>query len=190
MIIPLAQWGQAEIGVSAPGHDPVADALANTDERIALDLHVGDHYEKNHRYIQFTDGFVLPPNTCVRIRTTECLETPPHVFGQVCSRASLTAEGLIVSNLKIDPNFAGPLELAVFNGGKRPIKVDRDKAFACIWFARLDSPLGETKRRFATPTQGLVSHSLKERARKLGTPAATVAVSLITAELLRLIGLL
>jgi deoxycytidine triphosphate deaminase len=190
MVIPLGQWSTAKIGVSAPGRDPVEEALTTTDERIALDLHVGDHYEKDHRYIQFTDSFVLRPNTCVRIRTTECLETPPDVFGQVCSRASLTAEGLIVSNLKIDPNFAGPLELAVFNGGKRPIKIDRDKAFACIWFARLDSPLGDTKRRFATPTQGLASRSVRERARKFGGPAATVLVSLVTAELLRLIGLL
>lgn len=49
--------------------------------------------------------FVLRPNECVILETREHITTGPQVLGFICSRASLASQGLIVSNLKVDPNY-------------------------------------------------------------------------------------
>jgi deoxycytidine triphosphate deaminase len=182
MILPLKDWKPNGISVTVPGvtNDVVAEALRTSGERVALDLHVGRTFERNHKWIEMPECLILRPNECIRIRVRELIQTSRAVFGGVCSRASLTAEGLLVSNIKVDPNFIGYLEIAVFNAGDRSISLMRDKAFASVWFATLASAIPEGEApRVPTPTDGLAFRSWQERARVLAPYVATGVLSIL-----------
>jgi hypothetical protein len=165
-MIPLERWEDEKIKVASHSGrrgDPVA-ASEGSDERVALDLHVGDDYQEDFQDVWLAMPAILRPNDCVRIRVDESISTPDHVFGQVCSKGGTSAEGLLVANQKVDPNFHGRLELAVFNAGKRSVKVDKDLVFASLWFSRLDSSLTHDppSREPARPP-GLTSRDWRER---------------------------
>src|SRR5437016_3312221 len=74
-------------------------------EQICYDLHVGESIKRpGDDTRRATPASIrLKPNDCIRIETREELALPNNVFGTICSRASLTAEGLVAANLKIDP---------------------------------------------------------------------------------------
>jgi len=112
-------------------------------EEVAYDLHVGPSYKRpgDENPIPMPRSITLLPNDCVRIDTEEEIRTPVGVFGQSCSRTSLTWEGLVASNLKIDPNFQGRLEIAVFNTSKRGIHLRRGDSFCSIFFFTLQNSL-------------------------------------------------
>jgi hypothetical protein len=160
LIIPVERWKETGIKVSStrnPQADPIADLLSGP-ERIALDLHVGGDYRidfKEWHAIDEEDGFNLMPGQCVRIRVDENIETPVSVFGQICSKTSQSADGLLVANLKVDPNFAGSLEPTVFNAGRKPVKIVQGLLFASIWFGRLDAALPDAPRRGPAQVRGL-----------------------------------
>jgi len=182
MILPLKDWKPNGILVTVPGvsNDVVAEALGTSGERVALDLHVGRTFERNHKWIEMPECLILRPNECIRIRVRELIQTPRAVFGGVCSRASLTAEGLLVSNIKVDPNFVGYLEIAVFNAGDHSISLMKGKAFASVWFGALTSPIPDGEPpRVPTPTDGLVFRSWRERARALAPYFATGILSIL-----------
>jgi deoxycytidine triphosphate deaminase len=187
LILRLDQWETAGItittGPSVDGVTPIARALNDTHERVVLDLHVGEAFERDHKYISMPDTLVIRPGESVRLRTMERLSTPREVFGVVCSRASLAAQGLYVSNIKVDPCFSGQLEVAVFNGGGRPIRVKREMAFASVFFALLDAPLSENVRRGPTPTAGLAFVNWRERLR-VATPFIVTGVVAVVAAIL------
>jgi deoxycytidine triphosphate deaminase len=136
MVIQLKDYPRHGIEIT-PKHEP------DSKERIVYDLHVGLSYRRpgdaNRRVIRKV--ITLRPNDCVRIDTEEELRIPLGVFGQTCSRASLTAEGLVVANLKIDPNFQGSLNVTAFNTSKRSISISPGKPFCSIFFFTLESPL-------------------------------------------------
>jgi dUTPase len=194
MILQLSEWSNSGIVVAVPGNTPdvISQTLNESGERVALDLHVGRTFERDHKWIQMPKRLILRPHECIRIRVQELIKTPNSVFGAICSRASLTAEGLLVSNIKVDPNFVGYLEVAVFNAGTRAIGIERGKAFASVWFGVLATPIpeGETPR-VPTPTDGLIFRSWQERLRTLApfiiTGIASVVGSLIAAILLNLL---
>ena len=186
MFLPLKEWAANGIRVTVPGEsaDVVSDALSASGERVALDLHVGRTFERDHKWIEMPDSLVLRPNECIRVRVRELIQTSNKVFGAVCSRASLTAEGLVVSNIKVDPNFVGYLEIAVFNAGTRPIRLKQDKAFGSVWFALLTTPLPEGEPpRVPTPTDGLIFKSWQERARTLAPYFLTGFLSILASLL-------
>jgi deoxycytidine triphosphate deaminase len=164
MIIPLPEWANRGIVVAGPdmSADPVSEVLETTEERVALDLHVGDAYQEAHEWLQMPTELVLRPNDCVRIRVREKITTPTTVFGQVCSKGGLSPEGLLVANQKVDPNFTGLLELAVFNAGDTSVKVREGDAFASLWIGSLETELLDAPRRTPTPTQGIEKRDLRE----------------------------
>ena len=113
-MIPLECWKDERIEVTSESgcrQDPIA-ASEQSKERVALDLHVGDDYQVDFQDKWLAMPVVLRPNDCIRIRIDESISTPDHVFGQVCSKGGTSAEGLLVANQKVDPNFHGRLELA------------------------------------------------------------------------------
>lgn len=183
VILRLDQWAEAGIEVRGDvGSVPaVTFALQETQERVVLDLHVGDAFERDHQFINMPSEFVLRPGESIRLRTHEGLTTPKAVFGLICSRASLAAQGFYVSNIKVDPCFSGILEVAVFNGGRRPISITRGMAFASVFFARLDEPLPQEVRRTPTPTAGLAFTNWKERLRVASPFIATGSFAFIAA---------
>ena len=89
----------------------------------------------------------LRPNTCAVLETKEHITTGPQVMGFICSRASLAAQGLIVSNLKVDPNYRDTLYITVFNAGTGTIPLERDQPFCAVVFCRTQEPsLVQTSR--------------------------------------------
>lgn len=112
-------------------------------EQICFDLHVGASVriagDETRR--PTPKPIRLKPNDCLRIETKEHLTIPNTVFGMLCSRASLTAEGLVAANLKIDPKFQGKLTITIFNASKNVITINPDLPFCSIFFATLEEPV-------------------------------------------------
>jgi deoxycytidine triphosphate deaminase len=71
----------------------------NDKEQICYDLHVGQSVKRPGDDIRRATPkkIRLKPNDCIRIETREEFSLSNNVFGTVCSRASLTAEGLVVT---------------------------------------------------------------------------------------------
>lgn len=194
MILPLEAWHREGIRISVPNgnDDPIADALSATEERVALDIRVGGQYEHEGQSIAMPAELTLRPGDCIRILVKERLVTPANVFGAVCSRASLSSEGLFVANLKIDPKFSGHLHLAVLNGSRETIRIKPDDPFACIWFAKLTHPLPDAPIRFPTETKPIIKRSVGARLQvarpHLITGAVTLSIAVIAAVITHLLG--
>jgi deoxycytidine triphosphate deaminase len=143
MIIPLSQWESSGIAVRGGSPlqriDPVS--ASDPDEQIVLDLHVGavryapgpdaGRTLKDHRPI------AIDPGEAFRFETIENFTIGPMVFGQVCSRASLTSRGLVVANIKVDPKFQGCLAVTVYNIGRERVTIQRDEPFCSVFFQQL-----------------------------------------------------
>ena len=68
-------------------------------------------------------------------------------MGLICSRASLAARGLIVSNLKVDPNYHDTLYITVFNAGTGTIPLKAEYPFCAVVFCQTQEPsLVQTRR--------------------------------------------
>jgi dUTPase len=137
MIIPIEHWEDVGIvvkGARAPEANPIKTVLESK-ERVALDLHVGSSYELDFSGERpIGDGFNLRPGECVRIEVDEDIKTPENVFGQVCSKSSQSADGLLVANLKIDPHFEGQIMPTVFNAGRKPVRITPGLLLGSVWF--------------------------------------------------------
>ncbi len=179
MVIQLKDYAKHGIQIT-PWIDP------DPKERIVYDLHVGESYRRPGDANRKTMPRMktLWPNTCIRIDTQEKLTTSTGVFGQTCSRASLSAEGLVVANLKIDPKFAGHhLCVTAFNTGKRPIRIKRDDPFCSIFFSTLEEHVGQDAEARNPPEAGVlatgwVEETLIRAAPFVVTFGLSVAVSL------------
>jgi dUTPase len=175
MVIPLRDWDKAGIAVrrssmADSAHNPIAHMLAHSEERVALDLHIGDSYQVDfHSWRALPDQMTLRPNDCIRVLVDEIVETPRGVFGQICSRGAPSAEGLMVANQKVDPNFGGQLKLALFNAGNRSVIVKKGAVFASLWFGRIEPelPASEAPRRFVSDPQGLTVRDRREQWRSV-----------------------
>jgi dCTP deaminase-like protein len=170
MVIPLEQWGGMGVIVTRNGgseKDVIDRMLSETQERVALDLHVGDAYQVDNRdWIAIKDDeLVLRPNECVRILVEEEIITPKTVFGQVCSKGDLTPEGVLVANQKVDPNFHGQLELTVFNAASTTVKLERGMAFASMWLGELTHELDDAPVRLPSPTRGVEKGGFRDALR-------------------------
>ena len=91
--------------------------------------------------------FLLKPNTVLSLETREHITTGPQVLGFICSRASLAAKGLIVSNLKVDPNYSDTLYITVFNAGTAGIPLEPGDPFCAVVFGQTDGPCTGQIRR-------------------------------------------
>ncbi len=198
MIIPIECWGKAEITVESARDEDVdlIKKMLKGPERVALDLHVGEVYEVDFGGEQDIGekGFALKPGECVRIEVDEKIKTPKNVFGQVCSKTSQAANGLLVANLKVDPNFEGQIKPTVFNAGKKAVRIERGLLLGSVWFGIVDpepknaparNPL--TKHRAMETTGPSVRDLLASGLQNFATSAVAVSAVLGAAHLLGLI---
>lgn len=122
-------------------------------EFVTVDLRVGEQYQVpgDQRWYKLKSPFRLHPGKCVLFATQQTLEIPRNVFGLLCSKGRLGAQGLMVGNLKVDPLFKGQLHIPVFNAGDRVIEVSPGEAFCSIYFQLLERPIsGNTTRNAVT----------------------------------------
>src|SRR5437868_6671873 len=108
MVIQIRNYQRYGIRIeTTDGSGHQIDALRNNPdrERTVCDLHVGASIKKpGDETRRPTPGkIILGPSDCLRIETRESFSVPDNVFGLVVSRASLSAEGLVVAIIKIDP---------------------------------------------------------------------------------------
>src|SRR5579862_2631348 len=94
VILRLSDLGNRGISI-LDGGVPVTHSI-HAPEQICCDLHIGDAVrapgdENRHAG---RDRITLRPSDCLRLETRETIVIPDDVFGLVCSRASLSAEGL------------------------------------------------------------------------------------------------
>src|SRR5688500_17334031 len=131
MVIRLCDY--AEKGILFNGDAPPA---RHDKEHVCYDLHVGESVKLpgDDTRRPTPKRIRLKANDCLRIETREHLSIPNDLFGTICSRASLTAEGLLVANLKIDPKFQGKLVVTVYNTSKNIITINSELPFCSIFF--------------------------------------------------------
>lgn len=144
MIIPLSQWQAHGIEVRKDDGetiDPVR--AADPDEKVVLDLHIGKvRYNPGPdagQDIRDGQNIVIKPGAAFRFETVENFIVGRKVFGQVCSRASLTNRGLIVANIKVDPLFQGKLAVTVYNVAPAAIKLPAGEHFCSVFFQEMSS---------------------------------------------------
>jgi deoxycytidine triphosphate deaminase len=130
-------------------------------EEISYDLHVGDSVRRpgDDTRRPTPKTIRLAPNDCLRIETREHLTVPDRVFGVLCSRASLTAEGLLAANLKIDPKFQGRLVVTIFNASRNVITVNKQPPFCSIFFSTLELPIDADAPVRTPPEAKLITSS-------------------------------
>lgn len=121
-------------------------------------------------------SFVLKPNTCAVLETREHIRTGPQVMGFICSRASLASKGLIVSNLKVDPNYSDTLYITVFNAGTGSIPLEPNDPFCAVVFGQTDGVCSVQTRR---PDPEGISTGWIERLTRIAPHIYTGAVTFI-----------
>jgi deoxycytidine triphosphate deaminase len=152
LILPLAEWKDNDISITSGDTQQAVDLATYADhvEKIVLDLYVGSAF-----YIVGPDAgkelapdskLLVRPGEAIRIKTREVLHVGSAVFGQLCSRSSLTSKGLVVSHIKIDPKFNGRLTVTVFNVGKASIEVPRENGFCSLFFQQISQSVNGATR--------------------------------------------
>jgi len=183
MMIRVADWGAYNTFIQ---HRCPEGNITNVDlserDSIGFDLTIKgiDVREGGASLFQTNKKFTLKPNTCVVLETCEQVSTGKSVFGFICSRASLTARGLIVSNLKVDPNYSDTLYVTAFNAGAQSVELKVGEPFCTLVFCRNESEChGEARR----PDPSGLRSGLAERAKKVAPYALTYVGSVATAIL-------
>lgn len=112
----------------------------SVDEFIVYDLRVGRTYQEpgDANTYEMPKAYTIKPGRCILVTTEETLNVPENVFGQICSKGSLTSLGLFVGNTKIDPLFVGQLKISVFNASDRPIEIKPKQKFCSIFFQTIE----------------------------------------------------
>lgn len=131
--------------------EPRAPDSADPKELVAYDLRVGKSYQEpgDATIRDFPKPtYVLKPGRCIVVYTLENIAVSHDLLGILCSKASLTAQGLLVANTKIDPGFNDILKISVFNAGSSPITIEQNKPFCSIVFHTLEHrvPTGVSRR--------------------------------------------
>jgi deoxycytidine triphosphate deaminase len=147
--IRTSEWNAHDVQVRQKAADGTVQRLAHDDAGgISRDLSIkGIHVRKGGASLHKLAEYSLRPNTCVVLETKEHITTGSQVIGFICSRASLASKGLIVSNLKIDPNYSDTLYITVFNAGTGNIDLDAGYPFCAVVFCRTDGPATLETRR-------------------------------------------
>lgn len=132
----------------------------SSDEEVCVDLHIGNSFMEagSSASYPFDKPHTLNPGLCIIVRTKETISLPNNVFGTLYAKGSLAAMGFLVPNTKIDPMFVGHLDVALFNGGTRPLKVEKGQSFCSAAFHKLDQPISRS-----TPRTGIRVVELKQQ---------------------------
>lgn len=126
-------------------------ATIDPDEYVTVDLTVGSEFQVAGRadWHKFTGKYILPPSRCILVKTKERVVLPEKIFGVLCSKGSLSARGLIISNTKVDPLFGDYLHIPLFNAGENPVEVMAGMKFCSIYFTELEQPVSSIVHRKA-----------------------------------------
>ncbi|QJE96240.1 dCTP deaminase domain-containing protein [Luteolibacter luteus] len=162
-------------------------------EEVCADLHVGTIYMEagSSENLTMPDKFQLKPGRCIIITTQERLAIPSRVFGNLYSRGSLAARGMLVANTKIDPHFNGELKIAVFNAGKQTLEIERGKPFCSISFQELTDRINSVSPRggpdISNEKRGKLERFISENMANIVTiiiaVAGSAAVTYVTMKL-------
>jgi deoxycytidine triphosphate deaminase len=120
-------------------------------EHVTIDLTVGDQYQVagQAEWHQLDHSYTLVPNRCILVRTRERVMLPANIFGVLCSKGSLSARGLIISNTKVDPIFGDYLSIPLFNAGGSPLEIKAGMKFCSIYFQELEQSIPQLAYRKA-----------------------------------------
>lgn len=154
----------------------------NTSERITLDLRVGEYYKKpgDANLRQIRETLVLSPNDTYLIQTKEKLTTSHTVFGVVCPRSSLSAEGLMVASIKVDPSFSNNyLYITIFNTSKKRIRIKKDEAICSIFFQCLEHPVQQPIARNPPQSKPIMDNQSMEWFYRNWNNVLAILISLI-----------
>jgi dUTPase len=186
-VLQLTEWAGVGIRIRVENDpiDLISQALSSSDERVVFDLRVGDRLQRGSRQVwrEMPKELKLKPGECIRVSTVEKLSTSKSVVGFVLSRASLAADGLYVSNIKVDPQFTGWLEVAVFNASRDYINIKKGMPFASLMFMGLRTHMTEDLPRIPTETKAVRQVGFKERFRLAAPFIITGAVSVAASVL-------
>lgn len=131
MIIPRSEYATFHIEVD-PDHSPAK-------ELVTTDLCVGEVGMPpgltEMRILQFP--LRLYPSECTVLETEEEIRLGANAFGLICSKGTLSAQGLLVANTKIDPHFQGRLRIPVYNAGTNPITITKQMPFCSVVFTEM-----------------------------------------------------
>ncbi len=118
-------------------------------EKIVYDLHVGKSFQKpgDANSQKMPDVYKLQAGHCILLTTKEELSLPSNVFGQLCSKGSLTALGLFVGNTKVDPLFRGRLDISAFNASGSVIEIKKGQSFCSIFFNTIEHDVEDAASR-------------------------------------------
>lgn len=149
MVIKVADFGARAIRIEPT----TAVSVGSKVEEVTFDLHVGASYkvpgDANPKALD--RSLALSAGECLRVTTRERVQLPADVFGQICSKASLSAEGLMVANTKVDPTFNDFLDIAVFNTSATPLRLQRDEPFCSVFFQELSGRVAQSNVSICRP---------------------------------------
>lgn len=150
MMIKVSNWKNYKTKVSTknPEGNLIPVSLDNNNG-ISLDLTIKGIDVRNggSALYKIKSKYILKPGTCVVLETAEHITTGKKVFGFICSRAKLSASGLIVSNLKVDPNYSDSLYITAFNASSNPITLTKGDAFCALVFTSNEEECNVKVRR-------------------------------------------
>lgn len=126
--------------------DPMPDI---TIERVVVDLAAGDSYREpgGRDWLAMPRHLRLRPGKCVLIKTKQEIHLPRGVFGLLCSKGTVSAQGLWVGPLKIDPNFHGRLSLPILNASRHAIRIQQGQDLCALAVLLLERPLATDAQR-------------------------------------------
>ena len=112
-------------------------------EQVSVDLTVGDLYQKSGDidWINIKDDITIHPGSCILLQTKEELNMPNNVFGLLSTKGRLGAKGVVVANTKLDPLFAGKLNIPVFNVGNKKVTLKKGSKYCSISFWPTEHPV-------------------------------------------------
>jgi dCTP deaminase len=184
LIIPISRWNEFGITLSDGRNAINPVEHADTDEAVVVDLHVGKAFfapgPDAGTELAYGKSILVQPGDAVRVETFEQVMNKGKSFGQVCSRSSLTYKGLVVSNIKVDPNFSGKLQITVYNVGRRPVRLPRrdEGGFCSVFFQSIVDDVDGTTRTSPPPPRR-ETNAVKDFVARNKRGVVTVMVSLI-----------
>jgi dUTPase len=172
MVILQSEWREKGILIH---HSERATDL----EFVVQDLHIGLEYhlpgDSNATPYKFGQTYELLPGKSIVVYTLERVEVrSKRVFGQLCSKASLAAQGIMVANTKVDPMFDDRLRIPLFNASDQPYSINKGDPFCSIYFMECNGDIARNEVRGAPNWPAQVQRGFLLRAKAHRTEIATI----------------
>ena len=110
---------------------------------VGYDLRIGAAYspgEFNNTLFEDGTEFILLPGHSLQILCKEFIWLSPFIIASIHSRGSFAAKGLILNSTTIDPNWSGPMALALYNASSTPITLHIGERFCTVIFFYCKTP--------------------------------------------------